>query len=218
MSMIKKMLMAGVGADKPGFVEYDTPGTYTFEVPKGYNKVTVCMIGGGGSGAAAESAGYPGGGYAGTIISQELPITYGQVINITVGTGGIHKGGCNNCSPANGAAGTATTVDALTAPGGAGGIFGASAAPSGFLGAGGSRITCVGMTYDGTRDSNAFGGQAGLGKGGDGMQGYDIVRDGKYNAESGVRGAGGGGSWIADADYGFSGYGGNGYVKISWGL
>ena len=50
-----------------GSKTYSVAGNYTFTAPVGYSKVTVCMIGGGGSGACDDNNSEIGGGYAGSI-------------------------------------------------------------------------------------------------------------------------------------------------------
>lgn len=177
-----------------------------FTVPGGVNTVTVCMIGGGGSGqgmAAVASGHKTAGGGAGEVISLLHPVTAGAFIDVTVGQGGagVKNGIGNN--------GTSSNFDTLTASGGV---------KSSYNGNGAERITCYDTAYDGNRAVNgneeARGGQAGFGKGGDGKIGSNV-----QTGEAGLLGAGGGGCLANGgvAPNGYGGNGGNGLVKISWG-
>ena len=182
----------------------------TFTVPQGYTEVTICMIGGGGSGGACAvpvnnptGALYSGGGYSGEIVSQVVSgLTSGQVIAVTIGSGGAGVSGYDVA----GNAGTETVFGSIVANGGAGG--GATTFP--YYGEGGARvISCLGITtYDGSSAifeawgggaSGGYGGQAGFGNGG------------TLGGSGGV-GAGGAGH-IAGT---ISGAGGRGELVVSW--
>lgn len=222
--MMLKKILAVSGRAKPGFVEYATPGTYIFEVPEGYNKITVCMIGGGGSGAAGRfviNNMFGGGGYAGQIVNQTLTVQPKQQITITVGGGGLSDWRCDSCGDQTGNPGAATTVGGLTATGGAGGTYSTSSDTVAHKGNGESRTVCVGTTNNGVMVSGVngsysykgYGGQAGLGNGGNGTYGSTTPSPGQ-------RGGGGGCGISANKDQASScgGKGGDGYVKISWGI
>jgi hypothetical protein len=88
----------------------------TWIAPSNVNKVWVEMIGGGGSGAKANTAG-GGAGMPGGIIRQQSSVVAGTAYSITIGAGGAaataqNQGGNN---------GSATTFNSLTGAGGFGG-------------------------------------------------------------------------------------------------
>lgn len=105
------------------FREYLTNGTFT--VPAGITSVKATLIGGGG-GSGGISIVTPmamfaatGGGGAGQLVEQYVTVTPGDVINVTIGTGGV--GGNSGTAPnESGVAGNATSFGSLTAAGGAG--------------------------------------------------------------------------------------------------
>jgi len=77
-------------------VAFDTPGSGTWIVPDGVYSVTVQVWGGGGAGGSAFSGvatsntqARGGGGAGGSFAGSTLSVTPGQVINYTVGKGGI---------------------------------------------------------------------------------------------------------------------------------
>lgn len=222
--MMLKKILAVSGRAKPGFIEYAIPGIYMFEVPEGYNKITVCMIGGGGSGAACmftDGNMFGGGGYAGQIVNQTLAVQPKQRIAITVGAGGLSNWRCDSCGDKTGNPGAATTVGGLTATGGAGGTYSIHRDTVAHKGNGESRTVCVGTTNDGVMAAGGnksysykgYGGQAGLGNGGDGTYGPTTPSPGQ-------RGGGGGCGISANKSQAssYGGKGGDGYVKISWGI
>lgn len=123
---------------------YNTAGDHTYTVPAGVSRINVQVLGGGGGGGGQNGAnsgggGGGGGGYATAIV----PVTPGQMITVTVGSGGT--GGSN--VPTNGTVGTVSLFPKvgtiLTANGGAGGI---AANGNNTFGTGGSGGTGVGGT------------------------------------------------------------------------
>lgn len=176
----------------------------TFTVPAGYSQVTICMVGGGGSGASAGVWDGRCGGYAGQVVSQVVSgLTGGQEIAVTVGSGGA------SVYASLGNAGTASSFGAyVTASGGAGGSF------MTYLGNGGGRTTCGGSGVDGSSQyiedqwgedwATAYGGQSsGFSNGGNGI--------GHSAGGAGGVGSGGGASIFSS-----SGAGGRGEVRVSW--
>lgn len=187
----------------------------TFTVPQGYTEVTICMCGGGGSGAStnAYEGQVAGGGSAGQVISQSVTVTSGQEISVVIGGGGGAVGGAG----VNGSSGGSSSFAAITASGGAGGILNRSSPsnPS-YNGVGSSRTTCGGTFNDGLKYHGGFmyagsdyysGGQAGaFGNGGNGATAQNT-----YPQNGGI-GAGGGGH----SHYRPGGSGGRGQCIVSW--
>lgn len=67
------------------------PGTYTFTVPSNTYLIQAELIGGGGSSAKLDNQIYAGGG-GGGYLKKLYAVTPGQIINYTIGTGGIAGG------------------------------------------------------------------------------------------------------------------------------
>jgi len=198
----------GISVEPAGSIVFDVVGDHQFTAPCGWNEVSICMVGGGGSGGC--SAGYhaSGGGYAGQIVEEpSFAVSSGSTIDVTVGGGGS---GCSCCDTNSGRAGGQSVFDTLSASGGSGGQSDNS---TGYAGNGGSTTNCAGTFYDGTRsgtgddyDPYHYGGQAAFGNGGNG--------DAYHDAGGGGVGAGGGASGAGDNS---SGAGGRGEVRVSWG-
>ena len=184
-----------------GFVDFATPGVYSWTPPSGVSQVFVTVIGGGGSGSTTtnDSGGQQpaGGGYSGVAIKQQ-PVTVGnQAYTITVGAGGAKVQQGDNRHGNDG-----TSSDAL-------GVFA-------LLGGGGNADQPAypgeGSGMDGTRMDGQYGGQGNyLGRGGNGGS----------NAAGGIGnpggvGAGGGAGYTEGSTDGVGGAGGNGFVRIEW--
>lgn len=210
-------------ASVSGSTQYVTggSGSYTFTVPNGYTQVSICMIGGGGSGAATGGANTSaGGGYAGAIKSQIVTgLTGGQQISVTIGAGGARKYTVSGEVAGN--AGTASSFNGITAAGGAGGQPTLTSSAN-YVGIGASGSNCYGTFSDGTKQThnylsffaNGYGGQRGFGNGGNGkaVQGDT----GTVYGNNGVNGSGGGGCATMTNNAHYSGAGGDGVCKISW--
>lgn len=120
----------------------------SFSVPAGVTSLTVDAIGGGGAGGGGTNEGAGGGGGGGGRSTETFAVTSGQVLGVTVGSGGGHSG-APHCEPgadayAIGGSGGLSSVGSVTAYGGVGG--------SGQMaGGGGGR----GSTSNGSRGGNA---------------------------------------------------------------
>lgn len=80
---------------------YTTPGTYTFIVPPGVVSISALVIGGGGSGASAgDGRGGQGGAGAGLTYGNDISVTPGESLTVTVGTGGAAVSGGNTVQTA----------------------------------------------------------------------------------------------------------------------
>ena len=187
------------------YLNYNSPGSWTFTVPPYATQVTLCMIGGGGGGAVDGIT--PSGSYGGNVISQTVNTTPGGTVSLTIGAGGAGRGG----SAGPGATGGTTAFGSVQATGGAG---------IGFIDDGGTRTTCAGTFYNGVPQSPVcgHGGQAGFGRGGNGTQdGFQSPDPGRTPPEPNS-GAGAGGhhddfeyQWLYADD------GADGQMRISWG-
>jgi len=183
---------------------FDADGTFT--VPVGISSVTLCMCGGGGSGAEISDGPdfvLGGGGLAGNEYSGVVGVIPGEDVVVTIGAGGPAV------SQSVGAAGgTSSFGTYATASGGAGGAMSADSIPL-YDGEGESKTYCGGTYQDGTVNEEAapfyiaLGGEAGVfGNGGQG---------GWENSYAGGIGAGGG-----SATNTTSGAGGHGRVAVNW--
>ena len=143
----------------------------TFTVPAGVSSITVEAWGAGGAGGGSriQDVGGSGGG-GGAYVLRTYTVAEGQVINYTVGAGGV---GSNN----NGTNGGNTTIFALIARGGGGGGEEGGAPGAGGVGTGGTTNATgqdgfVGTTQGGDGGDGANGGAGGAGQlDGDGLPG-----------------------------------------------
>lgn len=190
-----------------------------FTVPRGYDKVFVCMVGGGGGGSSSDfisaekNFSKAGGGYAGEEKSGYVDVTPGEEINVIIGMGGRgYKPPTGD--DAYGQDGFNTAFKGMLAKGGKGG------GPDGYLGVGhGVKPGCGGS---GTRDGfkgpdngciNAYGGQgSSFGNGGDGVVNVNIKLP-----TAGVGAGGGAAVSCRDSKDPIAGDGGRGEVRIYWG-
>ncbi len=154
----------------------------TFTVPTGSNTVWVSMSGGGGGG------GYGGGGGgAAAVIAQQVSVSGGTNISITIGSGGIGLGGIGY---SDGHGGTSSFGSYITTPGGgggsgdSGGVYGGPGGSSGLYGAaygglGGGSIFGSGGSPSSYINGGGYGGggggSAGSGYGGNGTPGFVLV-------------------------------------------
>ena len=209
-----------------GEIAYAKPGSQiftsneTFIVPAGITEVSVCMCGGGGSGAALGGVNsgiwHVGGGGAAGIDNFVKPVTPGQVIEITIGQGGARVPATNNAVPVYGNNGTRTYFGTLYQTDvGVGGSV-AENTIMGFKGNGElADPQCIsnGPWYNGLMESidnvYAYGGNGRSGNGGRGDVGGNALDGTGY-------GSGGGGA-TSSASVTGSGKGSNGYCKVTWG-
>lgn len=214
---VRNILMAAAGASTtapPGQVAFTTPGTHSWTVPAGVTSVCVVCIGGGGAGGLIYGSNVPGAGGGGGGLSylNDLSVSPGQTLTISVGYGGF----TDIESFFHGDASACLTCIA----------YGGKSAGYYNYGDGGS-ITGYGG-YGGAGDTGAYsygggGGSAGdySGHGPAGWPGTDGVGRGiNGQGSSGFYGAGGRGAYIA-AGAGLGDYnrsvGNHGAVRIIWG-
>ena len=126
---------SSTGADNTYIETHTTSGTYT--VPSGVNTMSVAMVGGGGGGSAgrqSSGSGYGGAG-GGLVWMNSIPVTTGDTIAWTVGSGGQGEtfsgpqpyktysyGGTNSATPYNSYMSAATQAN-LSGPNAGGDTF-----------------------------------------------------------------------------------------------
>ncbi len=228
----------GTSKPAPGAVSFSTSSTWL--CPAGVTLVNLKMIGGGGGGGidftyhpsiAAPLTGIAGGGHRGAARNQNVSVSPGTTYTITIGGGGSRGYSKDTGSGSGGAGGTSSALGLSCAGGGGGSGWGSS-----YAGNGGSYVSPVGTYYDGilkyteilyehhghygggyggTNKYYAYGGDAGFGYGGAGV--YVATRNGGQKGLNGGYGAGGGSVTVTDSTGDcYAGYGGGGYVRISW--
>jgi hypothetical protein len=173
---------------------YSTPGTYTFTVPTGVTSVCAVAIGGGGGGCdgyIADAIGNAGGGGALSYVN-DISVTPGQQITVTVGSGGSYLASTGNGT--NNAGGNSSLGSFVVAGGGRGGSKTASGGAGGTVitgtgGAGGAGGGGTGSSY------SYFGGGGGAGGySGAGGAGGQYMNAAGQIAPEGSGGGGGGGA------------------------
>ena len=181
-----------------------TTGATSFVVPANVYEIYAVIVGGGGGGAGSEGdrdEGHGGGG-GGALAYGTIPVSPGETLTFTVGTGG-NGGGQGN----NGQAGGNTTIARagtvlIQAGGGAGGQAESSAAAAGGVSSG---------TFRTGGGNGGNGGASGTnnGSGGGGAGGYSGNGGNGGGTGAGTNGAGGGGGGGGATNSG-QGYGGGG--------
>ena len=196
-------------------VTNDTPGNHTNTVPANAVSVTVQIWGAGGAGGGSQNnnRGGSGGGGGGYSSVSNFPVTPGQTITYTVGTGGAGSTG-------NGGNGTASTINILgtilTANGGNGGLRQNSQNIPGGAGGAATGGTTNLSGGDGGNGGGNTGGDGGNGGGaGGGAGGAGQNNDNGYPGSIPGGGGGGGeyGSWFTTRS---GGDGANGRVIITY--
>jgi len=203
--------------------DYTTAGSFSFVVPANVTTISATIIGGGGAGGNGHSTGYSasGGGGSGGYLVQNITVTPGQTVSISVGAGGVAGVG-NGSAGGNGTASTVTyAATPYTAGGGNGG--GANTGGGGAAGAGGtpggtSGTAVVSPNPNGTNGGNSqYSIIAGTTTGGIGG-----AWNGGYGAEvagtAGTYGGGGGGGTGSNnsGTWQPGGAGGNGFIRITY--
>lgn len=193
---------AGVGQ-----TSYTTAGTFTFTVPPGVYSISAVCVGGGGGGGGGESGRNEGvtGGGGGALCYGTIPVTPGESLTITVGSGG-NGGGSGN----DGTAGGTTTIvrgvtNLITAGGGGAGQERSTGTVNG-----GTRSVDASVTNSGGGNGgNSGGNSTDTGSGGGGAGGYSGNGGAGGTTGNGSAGSGGGGGGGGATSSG-QGYGGGG--------
>ena len=187
-----------------GEMIWDTPGSYKWTCPPGVKQVTLCAIGGGGSGSNSGAGGYRGSIYNGSAVGTTPRREY----TMTVGAGGASVPASLPLRVGNRGA-NSIALDVVTMTGGAGGNI-----TSKQFAGGGQQDSpnCMGTFFHGDRTYESsdwwYGGQAGFANGG-------RTAINNPGSPDGSRGSGGG-SCSNSPVHGPSGKGGDGYIKIAW--
>lgn len=179
----------------PGQQVFTSTGANSWVVPEGVTTVSVLCVGAGGGGGGSEETDETGGGGGGGALAyaNDIPVTPGETITVTVGLRG-NGGGVGGNGTAGGASSFSRGPTDLVAAGGGGGGAnrgggGAGGAVSvGTGGAGGS-----GGAGSNRASNNAGGGGGAGGYSGSGGQGGSAASTGSSTAGSGGGGGGGGG-------------------------
>ena len=200
----------------PGEQVFLSSGTFT--VPANVTVLTICMVGGGGSGAAGWGTSgnhiNAGGGFSGNEVHTTIyGVTPGENISVIVGSaGGAVAAGAPSLG-VDGNAGNSSTFRGYTALGGAGGKHIRGSGLGQYIGAGGTQTGCNGTFRDGygdgvTHNTSASGGEGNT---------YGNGGDAGYNADGKMGGYGtGGGGGVGVEINAWSGSGNGGVVKVSW--
>jgi len=248
MGFLPLALLASAGLNKSGQQAFTSPGLHTFTVPFGVTSVSVVCVGGGGGGAINQyQDSKVASGGAALAYGNNIPVTGGESINVTVGAGGslpdiaggaswfksssiLQAGGSDRRSRGTGS-GTARSG------GGSGGLPGYGFTIAGNKGGGGAggysgNGGAGGLTDQGTKTPTAGSGGGGGGGGvGDGGGGVGILGEGTSGTagnNSGTPGGGGsggnagstggnGGNFGGGAGGASGATGGGGAVRIIWG-
>jgi hypothetical protein len=187
-------------------VDFTTPGSATWTVPCGVTSLTVEAWGGGGAGGGAMinpsgGSGGGGGGYS----TYTVIVTSGQIINYTVGQGGVGGSG-------NGGDGSLTTILALTANGGIGGFQDNGTAGLGGTASGGTTNTSGDSGVTGLTTAGGAGGNSANG----GNGGVTKLLEGNGNNGTSPGGGGGGGLLLSGAGPSLGGNGADGQIRITY--
>ena len=183
---------AGGGGGSPtGQQNFTSSGTFT--VPTGVTSIAVVVVGGGGGGGGSEDSDETGGGGGGGALAyvNNLSVTAGESLTVTVGSGG--NGGNGDSGGSSGGfsrlARGGTTL--AQANGGGGGQHRGSGGSGGTVSTGTGGSGGQGGQGSDRNGSNSGGGGGAGGYSGAGGRGCD--QDGSPSGASGSGGAGGGG-------------------------
>ena len=181
-------------------IVYDSAGSYEYTVPDGVFRIAVSAAAGGGGGGDYASRSFPGGGGGGgeAVFNKILPVTPGQLINISIGRGGAAGDSFNGSDGKDG--GNTVFGSYFTLAGGKGGKNGSdvSGKPGEAGGEGGGKggTTGVeaecGITGGGGGGVYEYGGGGSLGNGGS-----NLLENDDYFVTP-TRGGGGGGAFLND--------------------
>lgn len=184
-----------------GQTAYTTPGSYSFVVPAGVTSISVVAVGGGAGGRAySGSNGYDTGGGGGLRWSNNISVTPGETLSVSVGVGGA---GTNNFSGNSGGNSSVRRGCVAFAQGNGG---------STYVGGGGSG---TGTTGGGNGGNGSTGVSRGGGGGAAGYSGNGGAGATSINGFGGSGGGAGGGAsggtyTIGCCTYNWSGGGGGG--------
>lgn len=193
-------------------VTTSTPGSYTFTVPCDVTSLYVEAWGGGGAGGGdtSSSVGGAGGGAGGTYAASTITVTGGQVLNLTVGAGGVGDFNAGN----NGDPSWFGSTTTLYAEGGAGGAMPTGGRAGGIASSASSIGTTVIAGTNGANGTSAIG--AAGGNGGNGGTGGNQRTTGGNGNSGNAPGGGGGGAFVNTGANRNGGNGGSGQIRITY--
>ncbi len=213
------------GSVPAGTVVKTADGSFTFNPPEGVAVVRVCGGGAGGSGAAGNWVYWPTAGSAGEELTQDFSCTYGVPKTVTIGKGGaavsVTAQGATVDPGNDGLPGSSSSFDGVSVAGGTPGTLQGTS----FEGNGEAVEYCGGIFTNGRgyQDLLIWGGEAGpKGNGGTGFFSDDNGTKPDIHAFPGDPTGGGGGMNVvtfgqsAPGNVGWSGYGGDGRMTVSW--
>lgn len=174
-----------------GQQNFTTSGTFT--VPAGVTSIAVLCIGGGGGGGGSEDPNETGGGGGGGALAyvNNLSVTAGESLTVTVGSGGNGGGGGGNGGSGGSSSLARGGTTLVQANGGGGGQNRGSGGSGGTVSTGTGGSGGQGGQGSDRNTNNAGGGGGAGGYSGAGGRGCD--QDGSPSGASGSGGAGGGG-------------------------
>lgn len=145
--------------------QFSSPGTSNYTVPTGVTTITVKAYGaGGGGGAGNTGSGVGGNGGGGGFMQSDITVTPGEVLSVTVGSGGTKANSNSNGGDGGGFSAVQRSSTYLIQAGGGGG--GGGNIGSGAGGAGGAGGTQAANGAAGSAGTGSTGGNAGGGGGG----------------------------------------------------
>jgi hypothetical protein len=187
---------------------FTSAGTFTFTVPPATTSISAVCVGGGGGGGGGESGRNQGvsGGGGGALCYGTIPVTPGESLTVTVGSGG----NAGASGGGNGTAGGTTSIARgatvlITAVGGGAGLERSTATVNGGTGSVDASVTNSG----GGNGGNSGGNSNDTGSGGGGAGGYSAAggAGGTTGNGSASTGGGGGGGGATSAGQGYGGGG-----------
>ena len=217
----------------PGQVAYTTPGTYSWAVPAGVTSIAAVCVGAGGVWYGFRQSG----GGAGLRYINNLPVTPGETLTVTVGTTGADgahginssiRRSSNTLVFAQGGSSTAGGTGIATGAGPFGGTIGGGNGGNGngatnFVGgaggggAGGYSGNGGNAAIGGTGQSGAAGSGGGGGGGGAGNTANMFTSNGGVGGGVGIFGEGTSGAGGAGGGAGQPGGGGSGSTSVLFG-
>ena len=187
-------------AAPPGGVLFDTVGTTNWTVPAGVTSICAVCVGGGGggSGSTLSTNGTSGGGGGGGSLNwhNDISVTPGEILTVTVGAGGTGGSvGSNNATTGGQSYIQRSGSDLIRAMGGVDGVYNTI----GGSGAAGGQYLTINSEGGGSGGRGGGGSDGNVGGGGGGAGGYSgNGGDGStYNVRVASTGSGGGGGGCA---------------------
>ena len=178
-----------VSAPQDAYENYNSSGTYQFEVPVGVTEISAVCVGGGGGGGGSSNSEDGGGGGGGGLSYGTISVTPEEELTVVVGSAGAAGGIVSNGSSGGNSQIKRGSTVLLQGGGGGGGAWTMVGG-----GAGGEGGTSTGIYRDGGGSGGDGGTGNSAGGGGGGAGGYSgHGGKGSNNSGAGEDGSGGGG-------------------------